>query len=210
MTYESRSKPRRTRQETIVTGIGGVVGIALVILNVVVVGEYIGRGTPVFAMNVAVLYVLFGTVTLIAGAFPRVGAMSDDEEDDIREHRTLYLINGGLFIAAGAFLGALTLGYGETPVLGATAAAAIAIVSALVAIALNIFTYRMIDELILSITKDATLVATSIMLLLFGGWAAAAILGAAPMFSPLLALSGFFAIYLASNLTIAHRRGLLT
>lgn len=172
---------------------------------------FIKDGSRVFAMLTALIYALTGTAVLVGTLSPKVGAatLNVEDEEELREQRTMLALSSIAFLMIGALLAALALGGGTTPILDPAIVAPVAGVSAAVFIAINLYSYRLIDELMLAMTKDATVVTTSILLLLFGGWAAFAELGKAPMFGPLDFLAGFFALYLVSVFIVAGRRGLL-
>jgi hypothetical protein len=168
-------------------------------------------GSRIFAMLIGLIYALTGAAVLVGVAAPKVGAatLNVEDEEELREQRVMLGLSSVSFLLIGAFLAALALGGGEAPVVDRTIAGVVAGVAALVVVAVNIYSYRLIDELMLSMTKDAAVITTSALLLLFGGWAAIAELGKASMFQPLHFIAGFFAIYLASVFVVVGRRGLL-
>jgi hypothetical protein len=165
----------------------------------------------VFALLTALVFALTGAVVLLGVLSPKFGAkaLNVEDEDELREQRTVLGISSMGFLLIAAFLAALALGGGDAPLIPRTAAAIVAGVSAVLVIAFNGYAFRLCDELMMAMTRDATSICSSVLLLLFGGWAALAEFGRAAMFEPLDFLAGFFAIYLLSVFIAAARRGLL-
>jgi MFS family permease len=168
-------------------------------------------GSRIFALLTALVFALTGAVVLLGVLSPRFGAkaLNVEDEEELREQRTVLGVSSFCFLLLAIFLAALALGGGETPVVPRTAAGIVAGVSAILVIALNAYAYRLCDELMMSMTREATMVCSTVLLLLFGGWAALAEFGQAAMFEPLDFVAGFFAIYLVSVFIVAGRRGLL-
>jgi hypothetical protein len=202
---------RRTPAQSVGTIVAGAVAAVAMILFTEIIDRHTSGSGPVLASFVAPTYAFCGLLLIIGAAFPRLGAVTLEVEGEkaIREQRTLFALSGVVCLAVGLFLGSLALGYGKDPVLPTTVAGGIALAAFAGGMAANILLYRSVDELILVITKDATFVTTTVMLLAFGTWSAAAALGVAPMFSPLMTLSAFFGIYLYVTGWLWLCRGLL-
>lgn len=168
-------------------------------------------GSRIFALLTALIFALTGAVVLLGVLLPRLGAkaLNVEDEAELREQRNVLAVSSFGFLLIATFLAALALGGGDAPVVPRTAAGIVAGVSAVLVIGLNGYAYRLCDELMMSMTRDATVVCSTVLLLLFGGWAALADFGQAAMFEPLDFLAGFFAIYLVSVFIVAGKRGLL-
>jgi hypothetical protein len=171
----------------------------------------IDDGSRVFALLTALVFALTGAVVLLGVLSPKVGAkaLNVEDEEELREQRTVLAVSSFGFLLIATFLAALALGGGDAPVISPTGSAIAAGVSAILVIALNGYAYRLCDELMMAMTRDASVVCGSVLLLLFGSWAALAEFGRAAMFKPLDFLAGFFAIYLLSVFIVAGKRGLL-
>lgn len=197
------SKGRKVLVQLLLGGLCGGAGMiaALTLLE----GRSGARVDPVDAIGIgtALVFGLMGLFVGLGALAPGLGARTLNVEDreELQEQRSTLVIGAVSFMLIAIGLAALTL-KGEL-------AAPIAAVATLALIAWSVVYRNKGDEMMRAAAKDAGVITTNLIFLVFGVWAGAAQLGLAPMFEPLLFVAGFFALYLVAVFVAVGRRGLL-
>nr|WP_314446498.1 hypothetical protein [uncultured Sphingomonas sp.] len=167
--------------------------------------------TPVdaVAIGTALIYGLMAIIVLLGAAAPGVGArtLNVEDRDELVEQRSALTVGAVSFLLVAALVGALVAA--GNGLLAPGSAALLAAAAAVGLIAWSILHRNHGDEMMRAAAKDAGVVTTNLLFLVFGIWAGAAHLGLMPMFQPLAFVAGFFLIYLLSVFVSIGRRGLL-
>ena len=196
-------KGRKVLLQLILGGVCGGVGMfaALTFLE----GRSGAKVDPVdaVAIGTALVFALMGLLVGLGALAPAVGARTLNVEDreEVEEQRSSLLAGSGSFFLVAALVGTLTL--------GGDLAAPIAAAATLALVAWSIVYRNKGDEMMRAAAKDAAVITTYLIFLVFGIWAAAAHLGFVPMFEPLLFVAGYFALYLLAAFVAVGKRGML-
>lgn len=164
-------------------------------------------------MGVGIVYLLTGLLVILGTVAPRFGAqaLNVEDADEIREQQSTLIGGGLIFLFSSALLLALTLApapfgaglLGPDLALVATAAAFLG----LVATAYRFRNHG--DEMMRQANLEAANLTLVLVFLVLGAWAMLSQLGRAEMFSPLLFISGLFALHLLAVFIVIGRRGML-
>lgn len=175
-------------------------------------GLLVAPGRPI-AVGTAVVLCLMAVLVGLGAAMPRLGekALNVEDADEISELRTPLLVGAGSFLLAALLIISLALvpGEGTSGLLSPHTATVLAGMAVIGMAFLGIRFRKLGDELNRAVSKEANGWALTFVFVLFGGWAALAQLGHAPMFAPLTFVAGLFASYLLAIFVAASLRGML-
>lgn len=165
----------------------------------------------VIGFGVALVFFLTGALVGLGALAPRFGAqaLNVEDVDEVIEERGNMAGSALVFIAIAALVLGLTLSPGAANELTLSASTIMTGVGFATLVASSWYLRNLGDEMTRAASKDASSLAIYLIFLLFGGWAILAQLQLATMFSPLMFVSGFFAVYLLSVYVAVARRGLL-
>lgn len=209
----TRSKGRKVALQLLLGLASGAGGMAAALwLLEAQKGTALGPG-QVAAAGTALVFGLMALIVGLGTLAPAVGArtLNVEDEEELTEQRSNLLAGSISFLLVAILLTGLTLaGDGQVPgLLMPRAAGLLALLAGLALVAWTIVHRNKGDEMMRLAGKEAGAITTYLLILFFGSWAAAAHLGFAPMFDPLLFVSGLFALYLLAMFVAVGRRGLL-
>ena len=189
--------------------LGMIVGLRLIDGN----GEALPSPDIALGMGVGIVYLLTSLLVILGTLAPRFGAqaLNVEDADEIREQQGTLIGGGLIFLFSSALLFALTLAPAPlgAGLLGpdiALAAAAVAFLG-LVATAYRFRNHG--DEMMRQANLEAANLTMVLVFVVLGAWAMLSQLGRAEMFSPLLFVSGLFALHLLAVFLVIGRRGML-
>lgn len=159
--------------------------------------------------GVGLIYVLFAVFVGAGAAGPRIGAqfLNVEDEDDLRQQRQVLAYAAAAMAMIGSALVVLALA-GPGGVLARPTALAAALALFAASVPLTLFQWRLMDELLRSVTVETGNLSYYLILLGGGGWAMLAHLDFAAAPAPLDWLTMFSAITLAASFVATMRRGL--
>jgi hypothetical protein len=202
-------KGRKVLLQLILGGICGGVGMfAALTFFEGASGDKIS-GVDAVAIGTALVYGLMALIVLLGAMAPGVGARTLNVEDreELVEQRSVLTIGAVSMLLVAVLIGVLAAA--SNGMIATSSARLIAGAAALALIAWSILYRNYGDEMMRAAAKDAGVVTTNLIFLVFGIWAGAAQLELASMFEPLLFVAGFFLIYLLAVFIAIGRRGLL-
>jgi cytochrome bd-type quinol oxidase subunit 2 len=165
------------------------------------------------ALAVGLVFAIIGVFVALGVAVPRAGAhlLNVEDADELREQRKTLRSSALLFVLTGAGLLALALGgaEGEQRLLSLAASAMIAAACFAAVVLLAVVNRNSGDEMMRSMSRQASVVALYTIAVLAILWAILAHLGRAPQLDSLGVLAGILAIQLVSVFVVVGRGGLL-
>lgn len=176
-------------------------------------GDLSVKPVQAFAIGTALVFGLMALFVALGTLAPAIGArtLNVEDSDELAEQRSNLLVGSISSLLVAAFLAVLALTRrAEAP--GLLEPRQAMLVALLTGASLLVWTFvhrNMSDEMMRAAAKDAGALTTNLLFVVFGTWAAAAHLGYARMFEPLLFASGFFALYLLAVFVAIGKRGLL-
>lgn len=194
---------------------GAVVGAAGALLFM----EFVAEGrmalddpAVVLAIVAGLIYCLIGTSMAIGTIAPKTGArfLNVEDADEIREEQPKLQVASIANILIGIMLLVLAaVGEDSASLIGAGPAVVIAGFCFVGAALLSIISHRQVDELMRQMSLEASTLALTISLFLFGGWAALAHLGFVEWLAPLAYLAIVAMLELFAIFWVVGRRGML-
>lgn len=212
-TMSAGGKGRKVLLQLILGGICGGVGMfaALTVLE----GRSGMKVEPshALALGTAIVFGLMGLFVGLGAIAPGLGSRTLNVEDreELEEQRSTLVIGAVSFLLVALLVGVLVAsGSADRPgLIEAGPATLLAGAATLGLIVWSILHRKRGDEMMRLAAKDAAVVTTNLIFLLFGIWAGAAHLELVPMFQPLAFVAGFFLLYLLGVFIAVGRRGLL-
>jgi hypothetical protein len=212
---DAATKPK-TRKVLLQMLAGAICGAAGMIAGMTLLDRSV-EGAPsatlAAGLGTGLVYLLTALIIGLGLLLPALGAKALNVEDaeELKEQRGMLAKGSLIFILVAVFL--LTLTFAPAP-LGAgllqqETAFVVAGASFFGLLAASNAFRNSGDELIRQASLEAANLTLGLVFILFGGWAALNQVGAAAMFSPLLFVSGLFAIYLLCTFIAYGRRGML-
>jgi hypothetical protein len=192
---------------------GGVAGFLLVV-GVFSFAEGIGETGLTASAEVAVLtgafYVLLGTFVGAGTLMPKAGSrlLNVEDEDEIREMRSMLLLSSYAMALWGVALVVLALS-GPDALVASGVALAIAGVCYAAGSYLGLRSYANSDELMLAVNRESAIWSLTLVFAVLGGWGAGAHAGFLDPPGGLDILTAFYITSLIAAFIAAGRRGML-
>ncbi|RPF72036.1 hypothetical protein [Aurantiacibacter spongiae] len=213
-TDNSRGKPRRKTKKTVIaTAGGGLTGFlgAMAVTELAesgMLGDF-GPSQEIAAL-VAMIYLVTALAVGIGLASPGFGArfLNVEDAEELREQRRMlgYSSAGMVALGVALILAALAAPVGPVPETVALVAVVLLVAFAWWAGARQ---RRHTDELMNSVSREATSIGFYLLFLIGGGWALLAHVGYAPAPAPLDWLTMFAGLLLLAAFIAGGKRGLL-
>ncbi|WP_265563724.1 hypothetical protein [Sphingomicrobium arenosum] len=167
-------------------------------------------GAPeMISVGAGVVFILIALIVLLGAAFPKAGqhVLEVEDEADLRYQRGQLLRAGPIMVLMGAIPILVALG-GPDGIIDSTAALWGVIALTIVAVVGSIAVRMKRDELNEAIAKEAGTNSFYAILLIFGGWSAAAHLGFAADIPMVLFVGACLWIWIVMIFIAAFRRGI--
>ena len=164
------------------------------------------------ALAVGLVFAIIGLFVALGVAMPRAGTglLNVEDADELQEQGRSLRAGSLLFVLGGAGLLALALGgEGDEAVLSLSASAWTGGAFFLAAIAVAFVNRNNSDEMMRSLSREASTLSLYVISALAILWAILAHLGRAPELDALGVLAGIFAIQLVAVMVVVGRSGLL-
>lgn len=195
--------------------LGTVVGFGSVMLFMTLGKSHLPMSNPaaMLTFTAGLIILLMGAFVGFGAASPRAGAhfLNVEDAEELKEQRVVLAYASASCVLAGLFLFILAFSASgaEQVLLPANVAAGLACLSLVLAFWTGVKSNAGSDELMRQVGREASALALHVSVLLFGGWAALAHFGFAPLIAPLVLISGFFLIELVAIFWISGRKGML-
>lgn len=194
--------------------IGGIAG-ALAMSGAMMAfdGGALGKpsGEQAFAVGVGVVYALMGLFVLFGAIVPTLGAklLNVADSEELRDDKAYLVWSAATCIAFGIALIVAVVADPAVAILAPATGLAVFAAAMVLSVVACARMRRGQDEFRRLIGAESSQAGMVLVMLLFGGWAVAAHLGYAAMFTPLTFVAGLLAIVLVGAFTIVFRRGLI-
>jgi len=215
-TASSPRAPSKTRKLILQFVVGAVTGAvftysALKLLD----GNGFDADDPsrMLAFAVGLVFAIIGLFVALGVAVPRAGSqlLNVEDEDELREQAKALKAGALLFVLGGAGLLALALGggEGEQALLSPGTSALLGGACFIAAIVVSLVNRNNSDEMMRSLSREASALSLSIISILAILWAILAHFGRAPGLDALGVLAGILAIQRVAVMIVVGRGGLL-
>lgn len=215
MMVEAKEKNKISfMRKTVAPALAGFIASVLITLsfNTAAKHEWVENLSPSteFAITVGMFYFIIAIGMGVGALVPAFGAkfLEVEDADELREQRSIYLYSIASFALWGVALAVFALAAPTGPISAHTSALFGGLVFALAAV-FAWRSYRLSDELMQAVNKEAAVVANGLSMILLGGWGVLAHLGMVAGPQPIDIMTSFYVLGLVGTAAAAGRRGML-